>query len=85
MFILLCEKRDLLQDFLKSKGIQSLIYYGKPLHFHPASKKLKLNVQKLPVAEKICKEVLALPVHQYLKKKQIKYIFTQINKFYENS
>ena len=54
MFILLCEKRDLLQDFLKSKGIQSLIYYGKPLHFHPASKKLKLNVQNFRY-EKICR------------------------------
>ncbi len=83
MFIVLCEERDLLQEYLKTKGVQSLIYYGKPLHFHPASKKLKLNIQKLPVAEKMCKKVLALPVHQYLKEKQIKYICAQINKFYK--
>ena len=82
MFINICEKRDKLQSYLKSKGIQSLIYYGTPLHLHKASKKLGYKKGDFPNAERICSKVLALPHHQHLKKKEIEYVSESINKFY---
>jgi dTDP-4-amino-4,6-dideoxygalactose transaminase len=84
MFLTICEKRDKLQKFLKKQGIQSLVYYGRPMHLHPIAKKMKLNKSKLSLAESVCKKVLALPIHQYLKETQIKYICTQINNFYKS-
>ena len=84
IFLCLCEKRNGLQNFLKKKGIQSLIYYGTPLHKHVASKKLKLSKTQLPVAEKLAKKVLALPHHQGLKRNEIKFICNTINNFYKN-
>ena len=60
-----------------------MVYYGKPLHKHLASKNLNLDTGKLKNSEKICREVLALPHHQYLQKKQIDYICDNIIKFYK--
>jgi dTDP-4-amino-4,6-dideoxygalactose transaminase len=81
MFVTLCEKRDKLKKFLEKKNIQTLIYYGKPLHRHKASKHLVR--EDLHKAEQLCKKVLAFPHHQYLKKIDIQYICKQINLFYE--
>jgi dTDP-4-amino-4,6-dideoxygalactose transaminase len=83
IFLCLCEKRDALQSYLNKKGIQSLIYYGTPLHKHVASKKMGLDKIKLPVAENLAKKVLALPHHQGLKEKDIKFVCREVNKFYK--
>ncbi len=82
MFIGLCRKRDLLQKFLNSKGIQTLVYYGTPLHLHPASKKFGYKIGDFPKAEAICNKVLAFPHHQHLKKKHIEFVCDNIKKFY---
>ena len=82
MFITLCEDRDNLRGYLEKNGIQALVYYGTPLHKHVASKKIKLDKVKLPVAENLCKKVLAFPHHQYLSKKEILFVCKKINEFY---
>jgi dTDP-4-amino-4,6-dideoxygalactose transaminase len=83
IFLCLCEKRDKLQSYLSKKGIQSLIYYGTPLHKHVASKKRGLEKVNLPVAEKLAKKVLALPHHQGLQEKHIKFVCKTVNNFYK--
>ena len=40
MMISQCEDRDNLQSYLESRNIQSLVYYGTPLHLHEAAKSL---------------------------------------------
>ena len=54
----------------------------KPLHLHPATKKLGYKKGSLPNSEKLANKVLALPHHQNLSKKQIIYVCDKINKFY---
>jgi len=83
MMISLCEERDKLQSFLETKGIQSLVYYGTPLHLHKASSILGYNEGDLMNAEKLSKKVLSFPHHQYLKEDEIKYVSDSINQFYE--
>lgn len=61
----LCEKRDELKLFLESKGIETLIYYGKLLHLYKATKCLGYKKGDFPNAEKQCDKVLALSHHQY--------------------
>jgi dTDP-4-amino-4,6-dideoxygalactose transaminase len=85
IFLCLCERRDELQKYLNSKGIQSLVYYGTPLHKHYASKIEGLHKNKLPISENLAKKVLALPHHQNLTSKQIEIVCQEINKFYKNS
>ena len=83
MFICLCEDRDNLQKYLNNNNIQSLVYYGKPLHLHEASKKLGYKKGSFPNAEDKCNKVLALPHHQHLREEEIKYVCDKINSFYK--
>ena len=82
MFIARAKKRDELKLFLKQKGIETLVYYGTPLHLHKACKEISNGVGSLPRSEKICREVLALPHNQYLTVEQIKYVCESIKQFY---
>jgi len=84
MFITLCEKRNELQKYLQSFNIQSLIYYGTPMHLHEASKKLGFKKGDYPKAEYYCEKVLALPHHQYLRDDQIEFVCKKIESFYKN-
>ncbi len=82
MFLTLCKKRNRLQKYLSKNKIQSLVYYGTPLHLHEASKSYNYKKGDFPNAENICNKVLALPHHQYLREEQIKYVCDKINSFY---
>ena len=82
MFITLCENRDKLKKYLEKFRIQSLVYYGTPLHKHEASKIFQ-NYKKIKNAEYLSTKVLALPHHQNLNYKDIEYVCNKINKFYE--
>ena len=82
MFIVLSEKRELLQKYLRKFNIQSLVYYKNPLYAHKASKFLNVDKKKFPVANTLVKKVLALPHHQYLKKSEIIFVCKKINQFF---
>ncbi len=82
MMISECEERDELQSYLKSKNIQSLVYYGTPLHLHKASKILGYKEGDFLNAERIAKKVLSFPHHQYLTETEIQYVSDCINRFY---
>ena len=75
-------ERDELQKFLESKNIQSLIYYGTPLHLHKASKILGYKKGDFKMAEELCDKVISFPHHQYLSEEQIKFVSDSINLFY---
>ena len=82
MCLALFEKRDELQKFLFSNGIESLIYYGTPLHLHKAANIFGYNRGDFPIAEKQSNMVLALPHHQYLEHDQINYVADKVNEFF---
>jgi len=83
MFIIQANRRDDLKKYLNDEGIETLIYYGTPLHLQEASNYLGYKVGDFPVAESQCKKVLALPHNQELCSDQIQYVSHLINKFYE--
>ncbi len=83
MYLIQAKNRDKLKNFLDENNIETMIYYGTPLHLQKASLKLGYKSGDFPVAEKICSQVLALPIHQHLKKEQISTISEKINKFYK--
>ena len=82
MFLVQAENRDELQAFLTEKGIQTLIYYGTPLHLHKAASTFGHARGDFPVAEAQCAKVLALPHHQHLQADQIGFVAEQVNAFY---
>jgi dTDP-4-amino-4,6-dideoxygalactose transaminase len=59
--------RDSLRDWLKANGIGSLIHYPVPVHRQPAYEgRLALPAGDLAVTERICGEILSLPMHPQL-------------------
>jgi dTDP-4-amino-4,6-dideoxygalactose transaminase len=81
LFVIEAEKRDGLAEYLKSKGIATLIHYPVPIHKQPCFK--DYNNINLPVLEDKVKVILSLPIHPFLKKKEIKYVCENIKEFYK--
>ncbi len=70
--------RDQLQALLKEKGIISGVYYPKPLHLHPHFAKMGYRPGDFPMAEKLSRQVLSLPVHPALSREDIERICHEI-------
>ena len=80
-FVIRTKKRDGLQEYLKSKGIGTLIHYPLPIHLQEAYKHLGYKKSDFPIAEKIANEVLSLPIWVGLNEGFIKCIIKMIIKF----
>ncbi|MEO1762060.1 MAG: DegT/DnrJ/EryC1/StrS family aminotransferase [Cyanobacteria bacterium J06629_18] len=63
-------KREFLQNQLKEKGVNTAIYYPRPLHLQPVYQSLNYHPGQLPVAEQACEEVLSLPMFPELTEEQ---------------
>ncbi len=72
--------RDRLKNHLSDRGIDSMIYYPKPIMQQPAYQKYAGD---FPVAAKLCASVLSIPIHQLLTLQDIDYICTQIIDFFD--
>jgi dTDP-4-amino-4,6-dideoxygalactose transaminase len=82
MFLAQVERRDALQAHLTENGIQTLVYYGTPLHLHKAAEQFGHKKGDFPVAERQCEMVLALPHNQQISVDQVAYVAEKVNTFY---
>jgi dTDP-4-amino-4,6-dideoxygalactose transaminase len=71
VYALLSDRRDALQKFMADKGVPTLIYYPQPLHLQKVYEKLGYKVGDFPVAEKISKLILPLPMYPELTKEHL--------------
>lgn len=60
--------RDRIRTALAEKGVQSMVYYPRPLHLHPAYASGRFSPGSFPVAEKLADQVLSLPIHSEMTK-----------------
>lgn len=60
-----CEGREAMRARLTAAGIPTAVHYPRALHQQPAYRRSGRNIG-LPVAEKLARQVLSLPVHPYL-------------------
>jgi len=81
-FVIQVKKRNLLKNYLLKNGVGTAIHYPIPIHLQKASKFLGLKKGDFKVTEKQSKEILTLPINQYLTDTNIKYISNLINNFY---
>ena len=62
--------RDWLQRQLQDAGVNTIIYYPIPIHRQPAYAHLGYGQGSLPVTERLCSEVLSLPIFPELTEMQ---------------
>lgn len=65
--------RSAVQDYMKSAGIPTMVYYIKPMHEQGAFTGTLSAAADCPVTEELCGRVLCLPMHPYLEENEIKY------------
>ena len=75
-------KRDELKEFLASHGIPAMVYYPIPLHKQEAFLQIAHQSGDMSVAEKLCDEVLSLPMHTELDLSTIAFIISKVMSFY---
>ena len=78
-----CKKRNGLDVYLRKNKIDSKVHYPKPLHLHQAAKKFNYKIGQFENAEKLAKKVISIPVHEFVKKKELDYMINKIKKFYK--
>jgi len=76
------ERRDELQQFLKTKGISTGIHYPVPLHRQPAVESEYGKQPALPVTEDYCKKILSLPIYPALTGEQVRTVADTIREFF---
>lgn len=76
-------KRDALARHLSENGIGYGIYYPVPIHQQTYYKQVLGYDQSLPEAERAAEEVLSLPVHPGLSKRDLNTIVDVVNAFAE--
>ncbi len=79
LFVIRTESRNELQEYLKEKGIETLIHYPIPPHQQKAL--AAFNSLSFPLTEKIHREVLSLPMSPLLKEVEVSYIIQVLNQY----
>ena len=73
------KNRDQIQEKLKESGIPTAVHYPMPLHLQECFQYLGYQKGSFPVAEKVSKEVLSLPMNPFLSVEEISYISSEIS------
>lgn len=79
IFPVLVDHRNELQNYLRGKGIQSLIHYPIPTHKQRAY--AEWNYLSYPITEYIHSHELSLPISPVITKSELSYIVDVINKW----
>jgi len=83
VFCIKAEKRNALDEYLKSKNIGTSIYYPIPLHLQKCFEYLGYKKGDFPVSEKLCETVLALPMFPELTEDEVSFVCESIREFYK--
>ncbi|RYF00918.1 MAG: hypothetical protein EOO77_33500 [Oxalobacteraceae bacterium] len=70
-----------LQIHLKERGIDSMVYYPVPIHFHSPYERFGHGRGSLPVTESVSERILALPVHPHLSAEAVAYVAENVRAF----
>ena len=79
LFVVRCNERDRLKQYLTDNQVQTLIHYPVPPHQQSAYE--QLNSQSFPITETIHREVLSLPIGSHLSESEVDHIIELVNKF----
>jgi UDP-2-acetamido-2-deoxy-ribo-hexuluronate aminotransferase len=82
VFNILAERRDELAEYLKKNEVGYSIYYPMPLHLQKAFEYLGYKNGDFPVAERVSKEIIALPIYPEMTKDEVEYVCETVKGFY---
>jgi len=83
LYPILARNRDRLRERLAAEGIESGIHYPIPLHLLPCFADLGHSEGDFPVAERIARETVSLPIYPQIRDEQLAHVVEQVNRFAE--
>ncbi|MEW6240071.1 MAG: DegT/DnrJ/EryC1/StrS family aminotransferase [Chloroflexota bacterium] len=78
LYVVRSQNRDALQAHLKERGIGTAIHYPTPVHLQPFLAQNGYSKGQFPVAEKICSEILSLPLYPEMTDGQVDEVASEI-------
>lgn len=81
IFALRVEHRDAFESYLSKNGIGTNVHYPTPIHLQKAYSDLGLSEGCLPIAEKIAREEISIPMFYGITTEQVNYVIDIINKW----
>ena len=82
VFNILVKDRDGLAAYLRKNEIGCSIYYPIPLHMQKCFSYLGYKEGDFPVAEKVAKEIIALPIYPEMTTEEVDYVCETIMKYF---
>lgn len=79
-YVIRIKERDDIVRLLEQNGVETMVSWRIPNHFHPT---LKLGKFRLPITEELSNEVVSLPMYPELTDDQVHYVIDVIHEFYE--
>ncbi len=78
LFVIRCADRAALQKHLTEQEIASMIHYPTPPHLQAAYAALGYKVGSFPIAERMSREVISLPLGPHLEAHQVEMVISAI-------
>lgn len=82
LYVLRVQNRDAFMEFLKSRGVATIIHYPIPIHLQEAYQEADWHEGQFPITEQCAKEIVSLPMFPELTDDQIDYVTDCIREFY---
>jgi dTDP-4-amino-4,6-dideoxygalactose transaminase len=81
LYVIGHKQRNKLQQHLLENDVQTLIHYPIPVHMQ----KPYMTPDKLPMTEKVCGEILSLPINPWLKEEEVEAVSKCVRSYREQS
>ncbi len=81
LYVVQSARRDELAAHLQASGIGTAIQYPYPIHLQPAYANLGYRPGRLPVAERLAREILSLPLYPELSLDDVRAVAEAVNEF----
>jgi dTDP-4-amino-4,6-dideoxygalactose transaminase len=78
LYVVRVPSRDRVVRELNQRGIQALVHYPVPFHVQPAFRFLGYRRGDFPVAERLAREAISLPIYPELQPRQIEYVAREL-------
>lgn len=83
LYVIQCERRDELQQYLSANGVGTMIHYPVPPHLQEAYQSLGYQQGDFPMAEQLAKTCLSLPLFPGMTDEQVTTVAYYVKRFFQ--
>jgi dTDP-3-amino-3,4,6-trideoxy-alpha-D-glucose transaminase len=84
LFVVATPDRDALRQHLLSQDVPTAIHYPTPLPRQKAFAELRTRPAKCPAADRLCSQILSLPMHASLADREVARVVTAVQSFFDS-